>query len=43
MRLQRSLRQNYWLFVEKTKSHSQGTRRGRTTVTSKLLGVEDSA
>ena len=43
MRLQRSFGQNYWLFVEKTEDFTVRARDAAgTTVTSKLLGVEDS-
>ncbi|HXI92466.1 MAG TPA: S41 family peptidase [Blastocatellia bacterium] len=43
VRLQRSFGQNYWLFVEKTEDFTVRARdAGGTTVTSKLLGVEDS-
>ena len=43
VRLQRSFGQNYWLFVEKTEDFTvRALDAGGTTVTSKLLGVEDS-
>lgn len=43
VRLQRSFGQNYWLFVEKTEDFTVRARDAAgTTVTSKLVGVEDS-
>ena len=43
VRLQRNFGQNYWLFVEKTEDFTVRARDAAgTTVTSKLLGVEDS-
>src|SRR6266404_4477353 len=43
VRLQRSFGQNYWLFVEKTEEITVRARDAAgTTVTSKMLGVEDS-